>query len=246
MGGGVVGGVKWAGSAGAISQLVELRQADAGLRADVEDSLGIAWDSADAEALIIDLVPFALSADAVDWVISGDAAALSVGEDLIGSTSDHAKTSLISVAIRASTGLCLGVVGGVSWALLAGSINNEERSSATTGATNAVVDLVGLACDSADLKGDVEESTGCADLANSVDQVVALDADADLVDKDLVGSALAGWDGEGSGWGWGAGGRNAVSVVEGVALDAITALALGVVGGISLASSTFSIDIVET
>ena len=160
MDGGVVGGTNGAGSAGAISHLVVLRQADAGLRADVEDSLGIAWDSADAEALVIDLVPFALSADAVDWVVSSDAAALSVGEDLVGSTSDHAETSLISVAIRASTGLFLGVVGGVSWALLAGSINNVERSSAAAGATDAVVNLVGLACDSADLEGDVEESTG--------------------------------------------------------------------------------------
>ena len=83
-------------------------------------------------------------------------------------------------------------------------------------------------------------------MADSVDQVVALDADADLVDKDLVGSALAGWDGKGLGWNWGAGGGDAVSVVEGVALDAVTALALGVVGGVGLASSTFSVDVVET
>lgn len=245
LGGWVVGRVKWAGSAGAIGHLVVLRQADAGLRADVEDSLGVAGDSADAEALVIDLVPLALPADAVDWIVSGDAAALSVGEDLVGSASDHAEAALVPVAVRASTGLFLGVVGGVARALLAGSINHVEGSSAAAGAADAVVDLVGLAGNPADLKGDVEESTRCANLADSVDQVVAQDADADLVDEDLVGSALAGGDGKWPGWDWGAGGGNAVSVVKSVALDAVTALALGVVGGVGLASSALSVDVEE-
>ena len=245
LGGGVVGGAKWAGSAGSVGHLEVLRKADAGLGADVEDPSGIAWDSADSETLVVNLVPFALSADAVDWVVSCDAAALSVGEDLVGSTSDHAEASLISVAIGATTGLFLSVVGGVSWALLASSINNVERSSAATGAADAVVDLVGLACNSADLEGDIEESTGLANLADSVDHVVALDADADLVDVDLIGSTLTGWDGERLSGDWGAGGRDAVSVVEGVTLDAVTALALGIVGSVGLASSTFSVDIVE-
>lgn len=246
LGGWVVGGVELAGSAGSISHLVVLRQADAGLRADVEYSLGIAWDSADAEALIINLVPIALSADAVDWVVSGDAAALSVREDLVGSTSDHTEASLVPVAIRAATGLSLSVVGGVSWALLAASINNVVRSSAATGAADAVVDLVGLACNPADLEGDVKESAGCADLADSVDHVIALDADADLVDVDLIGSAWTGWNWERLGGNGCAGGRDAVSVVESVALDAVTALSLGVVGGVGLASSAFSVDVEET
>lgn len=216
------------------------------MRADVEDSLGITGDSAYSETLIIDLVPFTLSTDTVDWVISSDAAALSIGKHLVGSTSDNTESSLISVSIRASTCLFLSVVGSVSWALLAGSIDHVERSSASAGATNAVVDLVGLACDSADLKGDVEESTSCADLANSVDHVIALDADANLVYKGLVRSALTGWNGKRLSWNWSTSGRNAVSIVKSVALDAVTGLCLGIVSSISLASSTLSVDIEET
>lgn len=65
---------------------------------DVVDSLGIAWDPADAEALVIDLVPVALAADAVDGVVSSDTAALSVGKDLIGTTSNHTESSLVPIS----------------------------------------------------------------------------------------------------------------------------------------------------
>lgn len=63
----------------------------------VVNSLGIAWDSADAQALVIDFVPVALAADAVHGVVPSDAAALSVGKDLIGTTSHHTESSLVPV-----------------------------------------------------------------------------------------------------------------------------------------------------
>jgi hypothetical protein len=70
--------VHGAGGAGSIGKFEELRQADALLESDAVDSSAIAGDSADAEALIVDLVPFALAADAVDGVVPSDAAALSI------------------------------------------------------------------------------------------------------------------------------------------------------------------------
>lgn len=73
-----------------------------------------------------------------------------------------------------------------------------------------------------------------------------MNADADLVDEDLIGSALTGGNGKRLDWNWSMGGRNAISVVKSVALDAVTGLSLGVVGGISLTSSTLSVDIEET
>jgi hypothetical protein len=93
-----VGRVEGAGGARSIGQLEVLRQAHASLGSDVVDPLSIAGDSANTETLIIDLVPFALAADSVDGVVSGDAAALSVGEDLIDSASNHTETALISVS----------------------------------------------------------------------------------------------------------------------------------------------------
>lgn len=58
-------------------------------------------------------------------------------------------------------------------------------------------------------------------------------------------TTLAGWDGEGN---WGKGwtsSRDAVAIVEGVALDAITVPGPGVVDCKSFASSAISVDIIE-
>ncbi len=69
----------------------------------VVDALGIAGNPANAESLIIDLVPITLSADTVDGVVSSDAAALAVGKNLIDSASDDAETTLVAIARRAPT-----------------------------------------------------------------------------------------------------------------------------------------------
>jgi hypothetical protein len=68
------------------------------LTGDIEDSSGITRDSADSESLIVDLIPVALSANTIDGVESSNAAALSIGEDLIHSASNDAESSLISIS----------------------------------------------------------------------------------------------------------------------------------------------------
>lgn len=66
-------------------------QANTGLFAQIEDSSRVAGDSADSQTLVVDLVPCALAANATHWVESGDAAADSVIEYLVDSTSDDAE-----------------------------------------------------------------------------------------------------------------------------------------------------------
>lgn len=95
---GVEGRVKGAGSACSISEFEEFGEAFALAGLYVVDSLCIAWDPADAEALVIDFVPVALAADAINGVVSSDAAALSVGKDLIGTTSNHTESSLVPIS----------------------------------------------------------------------------------------------------------------------------------------------------
>jgi hypothetical protein len=95
------------------------------LTGDVVDSFGIAGDSADAEALVIDLVPFALATDSVDWVVSSDAAALSIGKDLIDSAANHTEASLVAISGRTSAGSRFSIKSGVSGALSADAIDDE-------------------------------------------------------------------------------------------------------------------------
>ena len=123
LGDGRVGGVESASSAGSIGHLVVLRQTDTGLRSNIIDAFGIAGDSADAQTLIIDLIPGTLSANAIDGVVSSDTAALTIGKDLIDSTSNHTEASLVVVSRGASTGSGLNIKSGVSRALGTGSID---------------------------------------------------------------------------------------------------------------------------
>ncbi len=64
----------------------------------VVNPLSIAWNSAYSEAFVVDLVPVALAANTIDGVEPSNTAALSIGEDLIGSTANYAKSSLISIS----------------------------------------------------------------------------------------------------------------------------------------------------
>jgi hypothetical protein len=65
--------------------------------------------------------------------------------------------------------------------LSAGSINKVERSSTGASIVDFVVNLIGLAGYSADLKGNIEESTSWAGLASSSNQIIALDTDTLLI-----------------------------------------------------------------
>lgn len=157
----------------------------------VVNSLGIAWDSADSEALVVDLVPVALAANAVDGVEPSDAAALSIGEDLVGSTANNAKSSLISVSWGTAADSSNCAVGSVSRAFSAGTIDAVGLSSTPAGVINDVVDFVRWAGHSADLEADIEVGVVRTGLADTVDSVVAFLANAGLVNIDLVWFALA-------------------------------------------------------
>ncbi len=157
----------------------------------VVNSLGIAWDSADSEALVVDLVPVALAANTVDGVEPSDAAALSIGEDLVGSTANNAKSSLISVSWGTAADSSNCAVGGVSRAFSAGTIDAVGLSSTPAGVINDVVDFVRWAGHSADLEADIEVGVVRTGLADTVDSVVVFLANAGLVNKDLVWFALA-------------------------------------------------------
>ena len=241
----VVGGVEGAGGAGSVGQLEELGQALALLGLDVVNSLGVARNPADAQALVIDLVPVALAADAVDGVEASDAAALSVGEDLVGSTAHHAESSLVPVSRGAPTDTSLSTVGSISWALGADTVDAVGLSCAPAGLVDDVEDFIGRAGDPADLEVDVEEGVIGAGDACPIDSVGALPADADLVDEDLVYPALA-WEDVGASWAeGGTGGRDAVAAVEGVALDAVAGFGPGVVHCEGTTPSAVSVDVVE-
>ena len=217
-----------------------MRKADTSLGGDVVDALSIAGDSADTETFIIDLVPVALTADSVDWVISSDAAALSIGKNLIDAASDDAESTLVAVSLGTDALGCLNIIGGVSGTLGAFSIDEEEGGKAGAGVVGLVVGLVGEAGDPADLEGDIEERVDGAGLADAAYQVVSLDADALLVDVVLVRAALALRGGEGTGEDGCAGGDDAVAVVEDVSLDAVAGLGVGVVDGVGGAGGALS------
>jgi len=56
------------------------------LFADIEDAFGVARNSADSEALIVDLIPGALTTNSTNGVVASNAAADSIVEDLVDST----------------------------------------------------------------------------------------------------------------------------------------------------------------
>jgi len=166
----------------------------------VVNPLSIAWNSAYSEAFVVDLVPVALAANTIDGVEPSNTAALSIGEDLVGSTANYAKSSLISISWGTAADSSNCAVGGVSRAFSAGTIDAVGLSSTPAGAINDVVDLIGWAGHSANLEADIEVGVVRTGLADTVDSVVVFLANAGLVNKDLVWFALAWGDWQGS-WG---------------------------------------------
>lgn len=248
LGDGVEGGMDGTGVAGSIAHLEVLRQADTFAGADIVDEHGSAGYSADSKSLVVDFVPLALSADAADGVEAGLAAAFTVEVDLVDSASDHAHAvALQSISVGADAVLGLGIVGGVSSALLAFSVDDVVGASTSALARDDVVDLVGLAGDAADAQGGIVEGVRRALLADTCDQVVAGHADALVVDQDSVdvlARARSHWelslrDGRGSL-------GDTKSGAVGVPIDADTGLFVCAVDGVGGADTTLSVDVVES
>ena len=112
--------------AGSVFHLIVLGKTDTGLSAYIEYSLVSTRNSAESESLIIDLVPVALSTDSFNGVVSNFAAALTVLQDFIDSTSQNAVAlSVLSESRLADTNLVDGIEGSISFALLADVVDFE-------------------------------------------------------------------------------------------------------------------------
>lgn len=89
----IVVGVGGADVAGAIIHLKVLRKAHTLAFTDIIDPLRIARNSANAQSLVINFIPVALSTDSVDGVEASLAAAFSVQENLVDSAANHTESA---------------------------------------------------------------------------------------------------------------------------------------------------------
>jgi hypothetical protein len=122
--------------------------------------------------LVIDFVPIALSADTVDWVEVGSAAALSIVEFFVDSASNNAETcTLQSVSRWASARVGEYVIGGVALTLSAGSVYEVEFGGTSALSGNDVIDSIGVTGDTADAEVGIEEGVDGALLADTGDLV---------------------------------------------------------------------------
>ena len=178
---------------------------DVDIRTDVEDLKFSAGFSAETEALVIDFVPGADSANSLNWVVSDLAAALSVLEDFIDSAADHTVALAVhSEAFRADTGSFDGVESGISFALSADSIDSEEEFGAGTLCLDDIVNFVGRAGDTADEETDIIEGIGRALLTNSIDFMIARLTDTESVG--FIGIDIGAGTGRVGKLSWGSGG----------------------------------------
>lgn len=94
--------------------------------------------------MIIDLVPGALATDSTNRVVTSDAAADSVIQNLVDSASNNAEASgSLSVSCRAATSVSLWVKGGISCAFGAGIIDSEVKRCAVAVSSNDVEGFIG-------------------------------------------------------------------------------------------------------
>lgn len=175
----VVVGVDGADVAATVSQLVVLGQADAGLSAEVVDAFGVAGHAADAQTLVVHLVPGALTAHSVDRVVVGDAAAYTVVQHSVHSASNHAVAlSVLAVSGGADAGTCLSVVGRVALALGADSVDAVVGGCAVTLVLDDVEAFVDETDDVADAQVGIEHLVVRTHHTHSSNQVVVGLADA--------------------------------------------------------------------
>lgn len=180
--------MKGALSTEAVAHLKVLGQAHTLSGANVEDPVRVTGDSADAETLVVDLVPLTLRADSFNGIVASDAAAFAVGEDLIDATSNNAVVSSVGVAFRTLAHLLNRVISGVSRAGRAQSADIERVAGTVTALEVNVVDFVVATRNAAHLKGGIEELASWALDTLSTDQVEADLANAALVNEVLVRS----------------------------------------------------------
>lgn len=217
----VEGRVKSAFSAETVAHLKVLGQAHTLSGANVEDAISVTGDSANTETLVVDLVPLTLRADSFNGVVASDAAALAVGEDLVDAASDNTVVASVGVAFRALAHLLNRIVGGVSGAGRAHSADVEGVAGTVAALKVNVVDFIVGARNAAHLKGGIKELASRALDALSAYQVEADLADAALVNEVLVRSAGRGWHWKGYLGKRSIGFRNAATIVELIALDAV-------------------------
>lgn len=172
-GGGIVGRVDNTSTTGSVGHLIELRETNASFSADVEDLVVVTRNTAESESLVVDLIPGAGSANSLDGVVSGFAAAFSVLEDFVDSASNNTVSSSIeSVSSRTFAGLALRVIFGVSFALSADVVDSEMVFGAVALFLDDIIDFKSRAGDSADSEVGVIELSSSALLADTLDLVV--------------------------------------------------------------------------
>jgi hypothetical protein len=233
-------------STSSISKIEVLRKTNAWLTGDIEDSSSITRNSADSKTLIINFIPIALSTNSIDWVVSSNAAALTIGEDFIHSTSDYTESSLVSISWRAATGLGFGIIGSVSRAWTANTFNTVEIFSTIASLGHSVVDFTSLTSNSADFKGSIEIGSVSAFLACTTNKEESLLTNALLVNEEHVRSTRAGGNWKRLGWNWSSSSRDAISIIKNISLNTFAWFRWCAVNSVGLAASTDSVDVKET
>ena len=225
-----------------------MRKANTGFETDIESSSVVARNSAESKSLIINFVPLTHSADSINRVVSFFAAAKSILEDLINTTSQNAVSlSILRISSRADAGYTDCIKGRISFALLADTIDFEVSGSALANSLNNVVDLVSKARDTADCKVSIIESISWAFLANIVDQMERSFTNTESIDfKSIRISTDSRLDGSRRSLSRRSGFGDAHSTIEIVSIDAITSMMEFIIDSVFRAGVAFSIDILES
>ena len=147
----VIGSVKDTSRTGTISHFPEVRQADTFFETNIEDVVTTTRHTTNTKALIIDFIPVALSTDATNGVVANFAAAQTIIEDFIDSTSSNTVTNSVeSEARRADTSLSSSVVCGIYSTFSAYTLDLEVAWSTLANTNEDVVDFVCVAWNSTD------------------------------------------------------------------------------------------------
>ena len=77
-----------------------MRQTHASFGANVINTVSVTRNTTNTKSLVVDLVPFALRAFSLNWVVTNYAAAFAVGKDFIDTTASDTEVSTFSVAVR--------------------------------------------------------------------------------------------------------------------------------------------------
>ena len=208
----------------------------------------ITRNSADTQSLVIDFIPGTLATDSIDGVVANLAAALAILQNFIDSTpNDTVSSTVHSIASRADTSLVDGVKGRVTSALLTNIVDSEVGLSTVTLSSQDVVNFISIAGNSADSKIRVIEGVSGALLADSVYEVEARNADTLTIDFNGINIlAKSGTVGKFRRRLRKISVRNTFATVEDIVFNAVTCLLVLVIDGIGGASSTHSVNSLES